>query len=210
MLLQFAVVPQSPLYKLQLATVHCQCTAVLLDCSSAIIQCSSAVVCTLQRKSHLCIPFLGIARPQSQFPHSFDCDRFMSSQDWSTYFLQQNWQIDRGNKITDTFMCKLGLWPRNSWEYLFRVYGIDSLLCMQQSALVCCGLLYSTVFCFRSAVGPCDQLQSSVITVLQFDLQQSVEQMSAIVRCSLLKKFVLVPLYTRCSSALVPEKSAIV
>ncbi len=24
---------------------------------------------TLQRKSHLCIPFLGIARPQSQFPH---------------------------------------------------------------------------------------------------------------------------------------------
>ncbi len=24
----------------------------------------------LQRKSQLCIPFLGIARPQSQFPHS--------------------------------------------------------------------------------------------------------------------------------------------
>jgi len=28
----------------------------------------NSVVCTLQRKSHLCIPFLGIARPQSQFP----------------------------------------------------------------------------------------------------------------------------------------------
>ncbi len=31
--------------------------------------------CTLQRKSHLCIPFLGIARPQPQFPHS--CVPFM-------------------------------------------------------------------------------------------------------------------------------------
>ncbi len=31
----------------------------------------------LQRKSHLCIPFLGIARPQSQFPHS--CDSYSYS-----------------------------------------------------------------------------------------------------------------------------------
>jgi hypothetical protein len=29
-----------------------------------------AKVTILQRKSHLCIPFLGIARPQSQFSHS--------------------------------------------------------------------------------------------------------------------------------------------
>jgi hypothetical protein len=29
-----------------------------------------AKVTTLQRKSHLCIPFLRIARPQSQFSHS--------------------------------------------------------------------------------------------------------------------------------------------
>jgi hypothetical protein len=30
---------------------------------------------TLQGKSQLCIPFLGIARPQSQFPHScvYEC-----------------------------------------------------------------------------------------------------------------------------------------
>ncbi len=41
---------------------------------------------TLQGKSHLCIPFLGIARPQYQFPHSCVCDRFIYSQDWSTYF----------------------------------------------------------------------------------------------------------------------------
>ncbi len=31
----------------------------------------------LQRKSHLCIPFLGIARPQSQFPHSCVCEGFI-------------------------------------------------------------------------------------------------------------------------------------
>jgi hypothetical protein len=28
------------------------------------------VQCAVQRKSHLCIPSLGIADPQSQFPHS--------------------------------------------------------------------------------------------------------------------------------------------
>jgi hypothetical protein len=45
---------------------------------------------TLQRKSHLCIPFLGIARPQPQFPLSCVCERFIESQEQSTYFLQQN------------------------------------------------------------------------------------------------------------------------
>jgi hypothetical protein len=38
----------------------------------------------LQGKSHLRIPFLGIARPQSQFPHSPHscvCERFIYSQD---------------------------------------------------------------------------------------------------------------------------------
>jgi hypothetical protein len=36
-------------------------------------------LCALQRKSHLCITFLGIARPQSQFPHSCVCERFISN-----------------------------------------------------------------------------------------------------------------------------------
>jgi hypothetical protein len=35
----------------------------------------------LQRKSHLCIPRKGIARPQSQFPHACVCER-----NRSTYF----------------------------------------------------------------------------------------------------------------------------
>ncbi len=42
----------------------------------------------LQRKSHLCIPFLGTTRSQFQFPHSCVCERFIYSRDWSTYFLQ--------------------------------------------------------------------------------------------------------------------------
>ncbi len=32
---------------------------------------------TLQRKSHFSIPFLGIVRPQSKFPHSWVCERFI-------------------------------------------------------------------------------------------------------------------------------------
>ncbi len=32
---------------------------------------------TLHRKSHLCIPFLGIARPPSQFPHLCVCELFI-------------------------------------------------------------------------------------------------------------------------------------
>jgi hypothetical protein len=54
--------------------------------------------CTaLQRQFRLYIPFLGIARPQPQFPHSSVLERFIYSQDQSTYFLQQNRQTHRWN-----------------------------------------------------------------------------------------------------------------
>jgi hypothetical protein len=51
------------------------------------------------RKFHLRIPFGGMARPQSQFPHSCIYERLIYSQDRSTYciFLQQNRQTDPGN-----------------------------------------------------------------------------------------------------------------
>ncbi len=52
----------------------------------------------LQLKSHFRIPVLGIARSQSQFPHSCVCEQFIYSQDQSTYFLQQNRQINHGNR----------------------------------------------------------------------------------------------------------------
>ena len=51
----------------------------------------------LQPQFRLYIPFLGIARPQPQFPHSCIFERFIYSQDQFTYFLQQNRQTHRGN-----------------------------------------------------------------------------------------------------------------
>jgi hypothetical protein len=60
--------------------------------------CSQRIHHAQQRKYHFCIPFLGIARPQSQFTHSYVCERSIYSQDPSTFFLQYNNQIDRGNK----------------------------------------------------------------------------------------------------------------
>ena len=49
----------------------------------------------LQRKSHLCIPRKGSARPQSQFSHSCAFEQFIYSRDWvHIFFLQQNRQTD--------------------------------------------------------------------------------------------------------------------
>ncbi len=65
---------------------------------------------TLQRKSHLCIPFLGIALPQSQFPHSCVCERFLYSQNRSTFGY---------SKIDTSFLaiCKslTDIWMLNSF-----------------------------------------------------------------------------------------------
>jgi hypothetical protein len=41
---------------------------------------------TLQRNSNFCIPRKGTERPQSQFPYSRVCERFIYSHDRSTYF----------------------------------------------------------------------------------------------------------------------------
>jgi hypothetical protein len=52
----------------------------------------------LYRKSNLCIPKKGIARPPVPILHSCVCERFIYSQDRSTYvWLQQNRQTDPGN-----------------------------------------------------------------------------------------------------------------
>ncbi len=59
--------------------------------------CFTITYYTLQRQFRLYIPFLGIARPQTQFPHSCVCERCIYSQDMSTYFLQQKRQTHRGN-----------------------------------------------------------------------------------------------------------------
>jgi hypothetical protein len=42
---------------------------------------NTVTVSSLQGKAHLCIPFQGIAWPQSQFSYSCVCERFIYSQD---------------------------------------------------------------------------------------------------------------------------------
>ncbi len=88
---------------------------------------------SLQRKSHLCIPFLGIAWPQSQFPHTCVCERFIYSQeDRSIYFpaaeladrswkyinLSQiyecrNWETEHYNSVLEITVSFLGI---HYWE----------------------------------------------------------------------------------------------
>ncbi len=63
---------------------------------------------------NLCIPFLGIARPRSKFPHSCVCEGFIYSQ-------SQDPRIGRSivgiyKSLTDIRVWELGLWPRNSFS----------------------------------------------------------------------------------------------
>jgi hypothetical protein len=78
-------------------------------------------IATLQGKSHLCIPFLGIARPQSQFPHSCVCERFIYSQDRSTYFpaaeqADQSWKY---KNLSQIYEC--GNWETESYNSVLEI-----------------------------------------------------------------------------------------
>ncbi len=86
---------------------------------------------TLQRQFRLYITFLGIARPQHQFPHSCVCERLIYSQDRSIYFLQQKGRpiLEIYNSLTDTWMWKLGLRPR---------YSFSGNICFKFSAFCLC------------------------------------------------------------------------
>jgi hypothetical protein len=74
----------------------------------------------MQRKSYLYIVYLGIARLQSQFPHSCACDRFVSV---------HIFPAAEYKSLTDTWMWKLRLWPRNSFP---------ENICFEFSVLVLC------------------------------------------------------------------------
>ncbi len=71
---------------------------------------------TQYRKFETNIPRKVIARPQSQYPHSCVCDGFIYSQDQSAYSAAGKY-VDRSlwiyKSLTDTWMWKLGLRPRN-------------------------------------------------------------------------------------------------
>ncbi len=98
---------------------------------------------TLQRKSDLCIPFLGIARPESQFPYSCVCERFIYSKDWSTYVPAanrqtdlecRNWEIEHYNSDLKIRRLHTSA-PFHFWEYkmgtrhLYRILASIHLQC---------------------------------------------------------------------------------
>jgi hypothetical protein len=79
------------LQQLFLTSEYTDCTVILNRIAIDSISVRLATI-SLQGKSHLCIPFLGIARPESQFPHSCVCERFLYSQISPHNWLQQNIQ----------------------------------------------------------------------------------------------------------------------
>jgi hypothetical protein len=90
----------------------------------------------LQRQFRLCIPFLGIARPQSQFPHSCVWERFIQ------YIPRIGPHISSSRKgrpivgihnlLTDTWTWKLGLRPR---------YSFSGNICFKFSAFCLCSVV---------------------------------------------------------------------
>ncbi len=76
---------------------------------------------TLQGKSHLCIPFLGIVQPQSQFPHSCVCEQFIYSQDQSTYFPAAEYADGTWNYKNLSQICKWRNWKREHYNSVLEI-----------------------------------------------------------------------------------------
>ncbi len=89
----------------------------------------------LQGKSHLCIPFLGIARPQSQFPHSCALSDLYIPRIGPHISCSMIGRsiMEIYKSLTDTWIWKLGLWLPNSFSgnICFPIFGIGSLQCWQ-------------------------------------------------------------------------------
>ncbi len=94
---------------------------------------------TLQQKTHLWIPRKGTVRPQSQFPHSCVCERFIYFQDRSTLHIFPCSRIGRPiveihKSLTVTWIWKLWLRPRNSFpgSICFEFSVLCLLQCQQR------------------------------------------------------------------------------
>jgi hypothetical protein len=87
--------------------LHNKITSRTIRISGTLIVIKELSHYTLQRKSHLCIPFLGIARPQTKFPYSCVCERFIYSKDRFTYFPAAEQTDDHGNR-SQTHTCGNG------------------------------------------------------------------------------------------------------
>ncbi len=89
---------------------------------------SSSKEVTLQRKSHLCILFLGIARPQSQFPHTVH----VSVSDLYIPRMGPHISCSRiGRSIVGIQYIKSSVDAQFLfWEYLLQLFGIGSLQCI--------------------------------------------------------------------------------
>ncbi len=92
--------------------------------------CFLVLQCTLQQKFLLCIPFLGIARPQSQFPLICVCERFIYSHISCSRIGRS--MVGIYKSLTDTWMWELGLWP---------CYSFSGNICFQFSVLFLCSAL---------------------------------------------------------------------
>jgi hypothetical protein len=91
----------------------------------------------LQRKSHLCIPRKGIARPQSQFPHSCVCEQFIYSQDQSTIYI---FSCRVGRPILGMFKSFIDTWMFN-WKLGLRLrYSFSGNICFKFSVLRLCSV----------------------------------------------------------------------
>ncbi len=114
---------------------------------------------TLQGNLRVCIPFLGIARPQSQFPHSCVCEQFIHSHDLSTCFpaaeqadrslkyinLSQiyecrNWETEHYNSVQDISVSFLGI---HKWEPVIHLQCILSRLFVFKCLMTTFTLLFS-------------------------------------------------------------------